>query len=175
MRCGLGAVAGGGVGVAVLYVFGGPECAGDVVAGGYQVLGVFHADGLLALAGELEGGVELGGDVVGVGAGPGVVGPEDAQLRLALLGVFLFDGDVAGESVGESLTLVGRCAGLGGFQVLHPQDHLLDGLGGHLGNDGVVDAAGDVAVGVGRAGLQESNGVEHRKSSPLGMRGFAFG
>ncbi len=80
---------------------------------------------------------------------------------LAQLGVLLLDGDVAGQGVGVPVSLL--FAGVAGrpWQPLDELVHADDGLGRDLGQVGVVDAAGDIAVGVRL--LRREKAVEQRE------------
>jgi hypothetical protein len=74
------------------------------------------------------------------------------RICLGLLGVLFLHGDVARHAVEELLVLLTALA----FEVGHQIDHADDGQRGDLRGDGVVNAAGHVAVGF---GLLDAHGV----------------
>lgn len=99
------------------------------------------------LHGVPEGVVEVGELVEMLGLE--VVAPEDAEFLLGKLGVVFFDGGHAGDFVAVDLRFVLGGVGAGLFEFADEGGHSDDGMGGDLGEVGIVDAAGNVAVGVG--------------------------
>ena len=97
----------------------------------------------------------LCGDLVGVGVGPAVVCPQDAELLFDYLGMLFFDRCIPGHGVHVSLHRSGVTVGIGNFQCLHPQHHLLHRLGADFGGDWIVDSTGDVAMGLSLLYLQQ--------------------
>ncbi len=72
-----------------------------------------------------------------------IVAPDDPNFGFSALGMLLFHGDIAGHAVHVVLVAVG---GLG-LELGHQVEHAHHGQGADLGHDGVIDAAGDVAMG----------------------------
>src|SRR5581483_7677588 len=123
----------------------------DLVDEPEQLVGDGHVGGLLGVAGGLGGTPE---EVVEVGhllqvLGLEVVGPEHPEVMLDQVGALLLDEDAAGAVVGVLVLLV-------------PLHDRLDRLRLDAGLGRVVDAAGQVAVGVGRGrGAEAVGGGKH--------------